>query len=664
MPISSLANTNGKSNSNSRRRKMKTKKIPKPNQGDKFSHSILLRNRLVREYLSRFSQQKWNEAIKYAVVAGIQSFLIMEHEQNDGVVGLTLDDLEQQILRGKAAIAMKKNLKKVNEALQTVKDDVATMEDSIQVDTSGTIVDEQPLAGRRLAKFPFVDERGGVANVLVQHEVPIPSKENLTSENAQSVVTRILSESNRNSVGVQLNKNGMKKRDENRNPIYPGWWPDDHVTEATNRARGMPKPKAKQRVGPRLSYSLKGANENENILTNDLVTEAYIDVPSSGYRAGYKPLKGTKRSQIVQKQKEEFASKRAMDISTKPFTVKERVLMNRRSNSSGNNNNNNNADDDDNNKSSADAEERQIPNYLKNVPSKVKAQVNAYKKAIRKAKQEQKEVMEEIMSPARAPLPGRDYNITHNNRPYMSNDNNNNSSMDRIADAFLDEYNDLVEDGPSPRNVNLDPWGDADVYVPVKSRKGGKFNNNSKSANSSIIMDIEKSYNESEFRSRRFRPTYQGWVGDYGAPHTRRGNVGNTYEDDGYYVDGDMMEDAITKEKTDEILKRNSKDDESSLNINNFLLPVPPNQDSNLTIIDDNKKSKANVVDVADGKDNGRIGDPIVLPVDLTMENETVDDTIARSKKTIQEINQVESESQMKILEMEDAMKRTEGMFF
>ena len=223
MPISSLANTNGKSNSNNRRRKMKTKKIPKPNQGDKFSHSILLRNRLVREYLSRFSQQKWNEAIKYAVVAGIQSFLIMEHEQNDGVVGLTLDDLEQQILRGKAAIAMKKNLKKVNEALQTVKDDVATMEDSIQVDTSGTIVDEQPLAGRRLAKFPFVDERGGVANVLVQHEVPIPSKENLTSENAQSVVTRILSESNRNSVGVQLNKNGMKKRDENRNPIYPGF---------------------------------------------------------------------------------------------------------------------------------------------------------------------------------------------------------------------------------------------------------------------------------------------------------------------------------------------------------------------------------------------------------------------------------------------------------
>ena len=102
--------------------------------------------------------------------------------------------------------------------------------------------------------------------------------------------------------------------------------------------------------------------------------------------------KGTKRSQIVQKQKEEFASKHAMDISTKPFTVRERVLMNRRSNSGGNNNNND--DDDDNNKSSADAEERHIPNYLKNVPSKVKAQVNAYKKAIRKAKQEQKEVME------------------------------------------------------------------------------------------------------------------------------------------------------------------------------------------------------------------------------------------------------------------------------
>ena len=49
--------------------------------------------------------------------------------------------------------------------------------------------------------------------------------------------------------------------------------------------------------------------------------------------------------------------------------------MNRRSNSGGNNDD----DDYDNNKSSADAEERQIPNYLKNIPSKVKAQVNAYK---------------------------------------------------------------------------------------------------------------------------------------------------------------------------------------------------------------------------------------------------------------------------------------------
>ena len=117
MPISSLGNTRSSTATN----RNKKKKLPKPSQGDKFSHSVLLRNRLVREYLSRFSQQKWNEAIKYAVVAGIQSFLIMEHEQNDGFVGLTLQDLEEQILRGKAAIAMKENLKQVNDALQTVK---------------------------------------------------------------------------------------------------------------------------------------------------------------------------------------------------------------------------------------------------------------------------------------------------------------------------------------------------------------------------------------------------------------------------------------------------------------------------------------------------------------------------------------------------------------
>ena len=150
-----------------RRTNEKGGKMPKPSQADKFSHSILLRNRLVREYLSRFSQQKWNEAIKYAVIAGIQSFLLMEHEQNGGSVGLTLEDLEEQILRGKAAIALKKNLKEVNQALQTVKDDVATMEETINVD-SGVVEDEQPLAGRRLAKFPFVDDCGGVANIMVQ----------------------------------------------------------------------------------------------------------------------------------------------------------------------------------------------------------------------------------------------------------------------------------------------------------------------------------------------------------------------------------------------------------------------------------------------------------------------------------------------------------------
>ena len=88
----------------------------------------------------------------------------MEHEQNGGSVGLTLEDLEEQILRGKAAIALKKNLKEVNQALQTVKDDVATMEETINVD-SGVVEDEQPLAGRRLAKFPFVDDCGGRSGV-------------------------------------------------------------------------------------------------------------------------------------------------------------------------------------------------------------------------------------------------------------------------------------------------------------------------------------------------------------------------------------------------------------------------------------------------------------------------------------------------------------------
>ena len=99
-----------------------------------------------------FRNKKWNEAIKYAVIAGIQSFLLMEHEQNGGSVGLTLEDLEEQILRGKAAIALKKNLKEVNQALQTVKDDVAIMEESINVD-SGVVEDEQPLAGRRLRQI-------------------------------------------------------------------------------------------------------------------------------------------------------------------------------------------------------------------------------------------------------------------------------------------------------------------------------------------------------------------------------------------------------------------------------------------------------------------------------------------------------------------------------
>jgi hypothetical protein len=666
MPISSLGNTRSSTATN----RNKKKKLPKPSQGDKFSHSVLLRNRLVREYLSRFSQQKWNEAIKYAVIAGIQSFLIMEHEQNDGFVGLTLQDLEEQILRGKAAIAMKENLKQVNDALQTVKENVASMEDSIQVNDVADIVDEQPLAGRRLAKFPFVDEIGGVANVLVQQEVPIPSRDSLTSEKAQTIVSKILSESNRNTVGVQLNKKGKVKRDENRHPIYPGWWPDDHVTEATNRARGIPKPKHKSRSGPRLSYSLKGENEKKNVLQNDLVTEAYINVPSSGYMDGYVPKKGVKQNYAAKKS----ASPRSMNISTKPFTVKERILY-KKKNDDGNANNIN---------VSSLKGRNGVPKYLKNVPSKVKAEVNAYKAAVRKAKREQKEVIEEIMSPARPPLPGRDYNITHNNRPYdMSNDDGDNTtssysnkygnptSMDRIADAFLDEYDDLVEDGPSARDVNLDPWDDADVYVPVKNRNRGKLDisgNASRQNGDSIITAIEKSYNESEFRSRRFRPTFQGWVGDYGAPHTRgnRGNKGVNNED--YYVDGDIVEDEITKEKTEEISKRNHSNDsgDTSLNINNFLLPVPPPSTTNSTTKNANNLGAEDINDENSNNtklDNGNIGDPILLPVDLTMENETVEDTIARSQKTIEEITKVETDSEIKILEMEDSIKKTEGAY-
>lgn len=657
MPISSLANTRSK----------QKKKLPKPSQGDKFSHSILLRNRLVREYLSRFSQQKWNEAIKYAVIAGIQSFLIMEHEQNNGFVGLTLEGLEQQILRGKAALAMKKNLKQVNDALQTVKENVASMEDSIQVNDVADIVDEQPLAGRRLAKFPFVDENGGVANILVQQEVPTPSRETLTSEKAQTIVSKILSDSNRNTVGVQLNKKGKAKRDENRNPIYPGWWPDDHVTEATNRARGMPKPKHKPRAGPRLSYSLKGKNgtEKNNVLENDLITEAYINVPSSGYTAGYVPEKGVKQNYATKKS----PSPRAMNISTKPFTEKERVLNKKKNDRS-----------NDNNTNIASLKSNGVPKYLRNVTSKVKAEVNAYKAAVRKAKREQKEVIEEIMSPTRPPLPGRDYDITHNNRPYnMANDddgNNTNSyskkygnptSMDRIADAFLDEYDDLVEDGPVPRDIKLDPWDDADVYVPVKNRNRRNLDisgTKSRQSENSIITAIEKSYNESEFRSRRFRPTFQGWVGDYGPPHTR-GNKGNN---DDYYVDGDIVEDEITKEKTDDILKRNHANDneDASLNIKNFLLPVPPPSNTHST---SEKASDLETEDI-DGKssnktklDNGKIGDPILLPVDLTLENETVEDTIARSQKTIEEISKVENDSEVKILEMEQSIRKTEGMY-
>ena len=634
MPISSLAS---RSSSSAARNKRKGGKIAKPSQADKFSHSILLRNRLVREYLSRFSQQKWNEAIKYAVIAGIQSFLLMEHEQNEGSVGLTLEELEEQILRGKAAIALKKNLKEVNQALQTVKDDVATMEETINTD-SGVVEDEQPLAGRRLAKFPFVDEFGGVANIMVQQEVPSATrKQRLTSESAQGVVSKILSESNRNTLGIKLNN---QMRDKVRNPIYPGWWPDDHVTEATNRARGLPKPKPKKREQPRLSYSVKRANENVNVLANDLVTEAYIDVPSSGYKEGYVPPRATREDR-------QRSPSSKMNISTKPFTVKERVLSSKKTK--------------DVTSRGGEPRQRGIPKYLKNVSSKVKAQVNAYKAAAKKAQQEQKEVIEEIMSPARAPLPGREYNLTHNNQVYMA-DSGRDAPMHKIADAFLDEYNGLVEDGPSPRDLNLDPWSDADVYVPVKNRKKNGFDGAASKNTNSIIADIEKSYNEREFRSRRFRPTFEGWVGEYGPTHTHgRKGTKNVLEGDDYYIDGDMVEDEITKQKTDEILLSRQHDADESLNIKKFLSPVPRKEDET------NPASVAeNVVAIektgtGDTSGNGRIGDPVLLPVNLATETETVEDTIVRSNETIKKIAEAEAESQMKIIEMESALNDTAG---
>ena len=473
---------------------------------------------------------------------------------------------------------------------------------------------------------------------MVQQEVPSATrKQRLTSESAQGVVAKILSESNTNTVGVKLNN---KMRHQIRNPIYPGWWPDDHVTEATNRARGLPKAKPKKREQPRLSYSLKGANENVNVLANDLVTEAYIDVPSSGYTENYAPPK-------VERKSRQRSPSSTMNISTKPFTVKERVLSSKKAK--------------DATSRDADLRQRGIPKYLKNVSSKVKAQVNAYKAAAKKARQEQKEVLEEIMSPARAPLPGREYNVTHNNRVYMA-DVGRDAPMNKIADAFLDEYNGLVEDGPSPRDVNLDPWGDADVYVPVKNRKKKGFEGVASKNTNSVIADIEKSYNEREFRSRRFRPTFEGWVGDYGPSHTH-GRKGATkfMEGDDYYIDGDMVEDEITKQKTDEILLSRQPGADESLNIKKFLSPVPPEDDKAKAV-----SAADNIVEIekegtGDVSGNGRIGDPVLLPVNLATETETVEDTIIRSNETIKKIAEVEAESQMKIIEMESSMDDTAG---
>lgn len=75
--------------------------------------------------------------------------------------------------------------------------------------------------------------------------------------------------------------------------VYPSWWGHHAPQQVPQQIRGIDH---QPRPAPRLAYSVKQQPQaGKPLHSNDLVTAAYLDVPSSGYTAG-RPVSAARRA--------------------------------------------------------------------------------------------------------------------------------------------------------------------------------------------------------------------------------------------------------------------------------------------------------------------------------------------------------------------------------
>jgi hypothetical protein len=667
MPTSSLASAskeyNGRVDSGSMKRRKST-----------FSHPTLLRNRLIREFLEKFPEKDWDQVIKLSAVAGMQSFLVLEQEHN---TPLNVDQLEGHIVNGAAAMALKTNMEIIQKQKKAMEEEKARAEyEKEHTFVREFIPPEQPIAGRRFAKFPFVDD-GTVAEAITgdlddnegEDPVVVEIPEGEVFKNSAEVA-RNLRPAGKGTVKVrQRVVRGPDGMWDDPNTTTPDWWPNDILTEMLNQgAFDAPKRrKHPKKKPPRMAYSVPEAIVPENPTKNDLVTTKYLDRKGTGYgpEADYVPKKVPQKPVKIE-----------VDISGVPIAEKER-----RNRARG---------------AKAKKNARPLPKHLKKVTSKVKQQVSAYRRAAMRAKSERQKRLEMIMSPDRPALTeSNDYALPSRRIGARGGAKQHRPppTLDTIADAFLNEFEDLASDikasnrvgrgrggddddcddeeeggglgeegagwgdegGASPpAKVALDPWSDADVYVPVNGKsfaseaadygrpKPAGVVTRSRNDDVNIMSFIEvAAESEREVRARRFQPTFEGWVGDFGAVHThtnRAADVEDEYQPGAPAagLKGPRAPPARTSAYPAAVA-----DGDDGLSIAQYALPTSMEDHGDLFGNDQINKSKS-------------------IEEDPSLKRETVEETLRKAEDALQAIRDEEVESDVHLASVESETARTE----
>ena len=627
-----------------------------------FSHTPLLRNRLVREFLERFPEKEWNDVIKFSAIAGIQSFVLLEKDEH---VPLTAEVLEGHVVKGGAALALKENFMEIARQQEQMRQEhLAAQAQAEEEFVRAFVPEEKPQGGRLLGKFPFVDD-GSVQKAITGDFEDIPYAAGPVEEVETRPPTAAPPDMVPSLKEVRMQRAGkvapvMVKKIRRLDGLYddpnsttPDWWPNDAVTEMLNKGVFEKVEKKKKRAPPRMAYSVpeepEAKPDHTTVVDNDLVTTEYLSVPSSGYRdmqTYAPPVDKTSRPPV----KIEVAK----PIKKKKTQVTDKV------------------------------DAYKVPAQYKNVSSKVKAQVAAYKKAAIKAKVTRHRMLEKVMNPTRDILPEREFNLPTDS----TSDEGNYPTLDSIADAFLREYNDVdgarsdseeegaarlpsslgtVSPKTTKRGINTDPWADADVYVPVTAPRASiltkpnpKFDFGSKTNDvgllaTNIMEGIEIAADtEREVHARRYKPSYSGWVGDFGPVHTRTFST-NVHEDD-----GEIQSDAQTAEKKEvRSIYQRATEPIQSLNLSDY---VASNLDTPLLPLDTKSSPHVTMPPPAaplPQLDPDAHNVPLLVEEDPSVKRETVEETLRKAEAAMAMIKESEASSDVVVSSLEAEFDRT-----